>query len=97
MSACDSSRVAEWKRRKASSASDPVTQLRNTASGTGDRVQPVLCTALVGAPSAPLVEARANGTVVASSHRTQIVNQRYYFPVDDCRIAHFASSAKRWR
>ena len=76
--------VAEWQRRKAAHAPDPVA-LRKAAS----------CPS--GPPSAGAFEARVGGLVVARAARCEVANNRCYFPLDALNLDAFEPSRKRWR
>eukprot|EP00238_Polyblepharides_amylifera_P006310 CAMPEP_0196579436 /NCGR_PEP_ID=MMETSP1081-20130531/21999_1 /TAXON_ID=36882 /ORGANISM="Pyramimonas amylifera, Strain CCMP720" /LENGTH=143 /DNA_ID=CAMNT_0041899035 /DNA_START=64 /DNA_END=496 /DNA_ORIENTATION=- len=79
--------VQEWKNRKLERAEDPLQELRARISSAFDKNPSEDC-------SSQLVEARAFGVIIAKSHKTQNVNQRYYFPIEDCKLSHFGALRK---
>ena len=81
--AASTSRVQEWKRRKAEHAEHP---LDRVTSGVPRRE-----------PTGQGATARVGGTIVARSDSVQLANRRVYFPVEHCVRRHFQRSAKRWR
>mmetsp|Transcript_33870 Transcript_33870/g.40962 ORF Transcript_33870/g.40962 Transcript_33870/m.40962 type:complete len:109 (-) Transcript_33870:189-515(-) len=102
-------RVAEWKTRKAAHAQDPLEALsqrqQNThkpgseqlgTSGGGEEEGPTY-EVRAGEEGGPTYEVRALGTLIGRSTRVQHVNNRYYFPLEDCKLKYFQSSNKRWR
>ena len=77
--------VREWKARKALRAESPLAVLLR-----GE--------VLVAARAAGVkAEARIDGAVVALTERAQVVNQRVYFPLEDCALHLLRDSPKRWR
>ena len=78
--------VREWKARKAAQAESPLAVLSRGS-------------VLVQAPRRPgkRAEARVGGMVLATTERAQVVNQRIYFPLEDCQATLLRDSPKRWR
>lgn len=81
-------RVAEWRRRKDTHTHDPMLAQQLMQMAGGGRQQAGGGTAVV---------AKLGRAVLARSSRVQYVNQRAYFPVEDCVAARFLPSGKRWR
>jgi len=82
----ESESVREWKARKAEHEESPLAVLLRGG-------------VLVEAARAPGVraEARIDGVILARSERAQVVNQRVYFPLEDCSLDMLRDSTKRWR
>jgi len=77
--------VREWKARKAEHVESPLAVLL--------RGETLVATREPGVRA----EARAGGAVLARSECAQVVNQRIYFPIEDCTLHYLRDSAKRWR
>lgn len=77
--------VHEWKTRKATHVESPLAVLLRGDKLFADRREGLRA------------EAVADGEVVAKTERAQLVNQRVYFPLEDCSLNLFRDSAKRWR
>ena len=82
----ESEGVREWKARKAEHEESPLAVLLRGG-------------VLVEAARAPGVraEARIDGVILARTERAQVVNQRVYFPLEDCSLNLLRDSKKRWR
>jgi len=81
--ACDG--VREWKARKATHVESPLAALLRGEAPAAARAPGVRA------------EARADGVVLARTERAQVVNQRVYFPLEDCDLRLLRDSPKRWR
>lgn len=77
--------VREWMARKVAHAESPLALLSR-----GEALVQQRC-------PGKRAEARVNGTVLVRSERAQVVNQRIYFPLEDCVAAMLRDSPKRWR
>ena len=82
-SACDG--VRGWMARKAAHVESPLAVLQR-----GDPLVPARAPGVAA-------EARADGVVLARTERAQVVNQRVYFPLEDCDLRLLRDSPKRWR
>ena len=82
----ESESVREWKARKAEHEESPLAVLLRGG-------------VLVESARAPGVraEARIDGVILARTERAQVVNQRVYFPLEDCSLNLLCDSTKRWR
>ena len=80
-----SDNVREWKARKAEHVESPLAVLLRGEKLVDTREPGVRA------------EARTGGALLARSECAQIVNQRIYFPIEDCSMNHLRDSTKRWR
>ena len=76
--------VRRWQERKASHTESPLAIMRSGAPA------PIRA---AGVPA----EARVAGRLLARTDRAQVVNQRVYFPLEDCDARMLVDSPKRWR
>ena len=75
--------VREWMERKARHVESPLLAVQGGAKAS--RVAGVRAEAHIG------------GAILAQSDCAQIVNQRLYFPIEDCCTRLLRDSPKRWR
>ena len=89
MSLEKSERVKDWKRRKATNATDPFDTIKKGEETKYNQVYDrkyYQGKVVVG-----------SNHVISSSNRIVVANQRYYFPVSDVNPKFIKASEKRWR
>ena len=89
MSLEKSKRVKDWKRRKATNATDPFDTIKKGEETKHNQVYDgkyYQGKVVVGSHH-----------VISSSNRIVVANQRYYFPVSDVNTKFIIASEKRWR
>ena len=84
--------VSKWKQRKAERNESP---LAAAQSNRGESY-PGMATRLKDG-SGKSVMAVVNGVKVAETAIPQQVNNRVYFPIEECAVEFFQDSPKRWR
>lgn len=86
----DKDRVREWVRRKNEHVESPLAAAQRGGSSEPAASKPT-------DSESRRILAMVNGIKVAETYRPQLVNDRVYFPVEDCVLEFFQDSPKRWR
>jgi hypothetical protein len=92
-----SSRVAEWRQRKATNAPDPLLVRLAAQKSPQQPLLPAPQHDVSADTCSSSYTARLGGKVVARSSRVQHANRRVYFPIEDVVEGVLLPSPKRWR